>query len=83
MLEQIGTWEKTDLPPGQQTIGTKWVFKRKWDGDGYGIYKASNDTYREQLQSSHLAAPALRSPLNCDWTTTALQLWVRQNTQVL
>ena len=40
MLEQLGTWEKTDLPPGQQTIGTKWVFKRKWDGAGYGIYKA-------------------------------------------
>ena len=39
MLEHLGTWEKVDLPPGRQTISTKWVFKRKWDGQGCSIYK--------------------------------------------
>lgn len=28
-LESNGTWEVTDLPPGQKSIGCKWLFKIK------------------------------------------------------
>ena len=40
MLQQLGTWEKVDLPPGQKLIGTRWVFKRKWADGGYNLFKA-------------------------------------------
>ena len=40
MLEQLGTWELTSLPPGTKPIGTRWVFKKKWGEGGYNIYKA-------------------------------------------
>ena len=28
------TWFLTDLPPGNKTLGTKWIFKRKLKSDG-------------------------------------------------
>ena len=40
MLEKLGTWTLTDPPTHCTPIGTRWVFKRKWDGQQYGIYKA-------------------------------------------
>lgn len=33
-LESNGTWQLTHLPPGCQTIGSKWVFKVKFKADG-------------------------------------------------
>ena len=36
MLTALGTWTLTDLPPDASAIGVKWVFRRKWDGSGYG-----------------------------------------------
>jgi hypothetical protein len=34
MLVKMGTWEKADLPPGRNAIGSKWVFKKKHDENG-------------------------------------------------
>ena len=33
-LERSGTWTVTDLPPGKQAIGCKWIFKIKFNADG-------------------------------------------------
>jgi len=33
-LEQNGTWELTQLPPGKKAIGCKWLFKTKYRSDG-------------------------------------------------
>ena len=41
MLESLRTWSLTPLPPYiSQAIGVKWVYHRKWSGDGYNIDKA-------------------------------------------
>ena len=31
---QIHTWELVDLPPGNKSLGSKWIFKRKMKVDG-------------------------------------------------
>lgn len=33
-LEQNNTWEIIPLPPGQRTIGSKWLYKTKFNPDG-------------------------------------------------
>jgi Reverse transcriptase (RNA-dependent DNA polymerase)/gag-polypeptide of LTR copia-type/Integrase core domain/GAG-pre-integrase domain len=33
-LNELQTWELTELPPGKRAIGCKWVFKVKYDSDG-------------------------------------------------
>lgn len=33
-LEDNNTWSMVTLPPGQQPIGCKWVFKIKYNADG-------------------------------------------------
>ena len=33
-IERNGTWELSDLPKGQKTIGVKWVYKTKLKEDG-------------------------------------------------
>ena len=33
-LQQNNTWDFTDLPPGKKAIGSKWVFKTKFNKDG-------------------------------------------------
>ena len=33
-IEKNNTWELTTLPPGQRTIGVKWVYKIKHIADG-------------------------------------------------
>ncbi|CAA7059477.1 unnamed protein product [Microthlaspi erraticum] len=33
-LEDSGTWDLVDLPPGKRAIGCKWVFKLKFNSDG-------------------------------------------------
>ncbi|KAK4411317.1 Retrovirus-related Pol polyprotein from transposon RE2 [Sesamum angolense] len=33
-LETNGTWELTSLPPKKKTIGSRWVFKLKYNPDG-------------------------------------------------
>ncbi|XP_074318809.1 uncharacterized protein LOC141655639 [Silene latifolia] len=33
-LESNGTWTVTDLPPGHKPIGSKWVYKIKFNPDG-------------------------------------------------
>jgi Reverse transcriptase (RNA-dependent DNA polymerase) len=33
-LEQLGTWEKTDLPKDRMPIGCRWVFDRKKNKEG-------------------------------------------------
>ena len=33
-LLERGTWELTELPPGEKTVGVKWVFKIKTNVDG-------------------------------------------------
>jgi len=33
-LEDNGTWEISDLPPGKKALGCKWVFKIKYNSDG-------------------------------------------------
>jgi hypothetical protein len=33
-IEDNMTWTLTDLPPGHQAIGLKWVFKAKKDEQG-------------------------------------------------
>ena len=37
------TWELVDLPPGNKTIGYKWIFKRKLKAD------SSVDKYKARL----------------------------------
>ena len=32
-LHTNDVWELTELPPGRQAIGSKWVYKRKQDAD--------------------------------------------------
>ena len=38
MLQQLGTWEKVDLPVGTKLIGTHWVFKCKRANGGYNLF---------------------------------------------
>lgn len=33
-LEQNGTWNIEDLPPSKKPIGSKWVYKIKYNSDG-------------------------------------------------
>jgi len=33
-LKELQTWELTELPPGKQAIGCKWIFKLKRDSEG-------------------------------------------------
>ncbi|XP_073121134.1 uncharacterized mitochondrial protein AtMg00820-like [Henckelia pumila] len=33
-IEKNNTWELTDLPKGQKTIGVKWVYKKKLKENG-------------------------------------------------
>jgi len=33
-LENNGTWTLENLPPGEKTIGCKWVYKIKYHSDG-------------------------------------------------
>lgn len=33
-LENNGTWTVEDLPPGKRAIGSKWVYKVKYNSDG-------------------------------------------------
>lgn len=33
-LNKNKTWTITELPPGRKAIGTKWVYKAKYNGDG-------------------------------------------------
>lgn len=33
-LEANGTWTLEDLPPGKKHIGSKWVYKIKYNSDG-------------------------------------------------
>ena len=33
-LKQLETWQLTELPPGKQAIGCKWIFKIKHDSEG-------------------------------------------------
>jgi len=38
---QNQTWKLVDLPPGAKPIGCKWIFKRKYNPDGFiDKYKA-------------------------------------------
>ena len=39
------TWMLVDLPPGQNVIGCKWVYKKKANADG------SVDKYKAQLET--------------------------------
>ena len=40
-LEDSGTWELTDAPPGANVVGSKWVFRLKRDAAGHIVrYKA-------------------------------------------
>ena len=34
-LEEQGTWEHVDLPPGKKALGSKWVYKEKYDEHGH------------------------------------------------
>src|ERR1700678_270640 len=36
-LQDMGAFEEVDLPPGERTIGLKWVYDRKTDVDGKNI----------------------------------------------
>jgi hypothetical protein len=36
-LKDMGAFEEVDLPPGEKTVGLKWVFDRKTDADGQNI----------------------------------------------
>jgi hypothetical protein len=33
-LIETGTWELVELPPGRQTVSSKWIFKVKYNADG-------------------------------------------------
>ena len=33
-LQNNNTWELVELPPGRKAIGSKWVFKIKYDENG-------------------------------------------------
>lgn len=33
-LEERDTWDMTKLPPGMKAIGSKWVFRIKYNSDG-------------------------------------------------
>ena len=40
-LENNGTWRLTDLPPGKKALGSRWVYKIKYNSDGsVGCVKA-------------------------------------------
>ena len=42
-IHKNGTWELVDLPLGKKAIGTKWVYKIRWNPDG------SVDRYKARL----------------------------------
>ena len=33
-LEEQGTWDVTDLPPGKKALGCRWLYKYKFNADG-------------------------------------------------
>ena len=37
-LQSNDTWKLVDLPPGKNTIGSRWVLKTKYNSDG-SVYK--------------------------------------------
>ena len=40
-LQKSNTWELVDLPPGRKLVQCKWVYKTKFDANGYPLkYKA-------------------------------------------
>jgi hypothetical protein len=34
-LEQNQTWHLQDFPKGRKVVGCKWVFKKKYNADGF------------------------------------------------
>nr|GMC69250.1 Retrovirus-related Pol polyprotein from transposon TNT 1-94 [Ipomoea batatas] len=42
-IEKNGTWELTELPPGQKPIGVKWVYRTKYKSNG------DIDRFKERL----------------------------------
>ena len=49
-LHRNDVWDLCDLPQGRKAVGSKWVFKRKYDVDGsIERYKAMllRDTIRD------------------------------------
>ncbi|XP_026435122.1 uncharacterized protein LOC113332832 [Papaver somniferum] len=33
-LEEQGTWDITELPPGKKALGSKWIYTEKYDENG-------------------------------------------------
>ncbi|XP_026384373.1 uncharacterized protein LOC113279956 [Papaver somniferum] len=33
-LEEQGTWDLTELPPGKKALGSKWIYTEKYDENG-------------------------------------------------
>ena len=64
-LQRNGTWELVDLPPGKRTIGSKWVFKTKYNADGTidkhkARLVAQGFTQKEGIDYHEIYAPVVK-----------------------
>lgn len=65
-IERNQTWELTDLPQGRKAIGSKWVFKKKFDDNGKVVRRkarlvAQGFSQKYGIDYDEVFAPVARS----------------------
>lgn len=65
-IDKNDTWEAVNLPAGRKTIGSKWVFKTKYDSNGSVIRRkarlvAQGFTQKHGIDYDEVFAPVARS----------------------
>jgi hypothetical protein len=60
-LEQNGTWEMSSLPPGKKAIGSKWVFRTKYNQTRLmTLNRSINESPSPPASARHQARPCSR-----------------------